>query len=90
MIVRVTPEDLARIVQTSVNEAIQRLREEVPELVTKDGWLDKEAAAEYLGVSTRTINNRINDEVLPVYYLGSSPRFRKEDLDKLVKSEKAA
>jgi len=48
-------------------------------------WLDIRAAAKYLGVSEPTIYRWMRDGRLTYYKVGDSTRFRREDLDAVVR-----
>lgn len=50
------------------------------------GWLRKKEAADYMGVSTSTVDRWVREGRLRAYYLpgGKTRRFRKADLDAAV------
>lgn len=49
--------------------------------------MDKNAAAEYLGVTPRTLERYVKDKKISVVYVGDRPTFTEEELDKF-KQEK--
>lgn len=56
-----------------------------PDTVTSDNRpaLTMQGAAEYLGVSPRTISRRVNDSTIPAARIGTTVRIRPRDLDAL-------
>ncbi len=52
---------------------------------TGEHWLGAPGAAEYLGVTLRTVYKLIDEGRFPAYKLGRVIRIRKADLDKFLK-----
>lgn len=51
-----------------------------------DAWIDREAAAEYIGVSVTTLWRKCRDgEIIPAHP-GRRPKFRRRDLDRYMES----
>ncbi len=80
-------EDAAEVVANS-----RKLREQMADLTksTKASskvWLNRAEAAEYLGVSAKTIDRRREEGKLKAHLLDGSTafRFKKEDLDELMR-----
>lgn len=55
-----------------------------------DRWLSIKKNSEYLGVTRETIYRRIKDREIPGRCMGKFWKFKKSDVDKWVKSGKAA
>lgn len=53
-----------------------------------NAWMSLQEAAEYLGVSTKTLRRRISEGTLKAYRVGKGPRsplrLRRDDLDGLL------
>lgn len=50
----------------------------------ESGWLNKIQAAEYLGVSERWIDRRIERGEIPFHKFGKLIRFHRDDLDDVI------
>ncbi|MGP1347486.1 MAG: helix-turn-helix domain-containing protein [Phycisphaerales bacterium] len=53
---------------------------------TTGGWIGKQAAAEYLGVSTRTIDRLVTARKLRVGRIGRRVVFQRAELDRVALS----
>lgn len=49
-------------------------------------WVDRLGAAAYISCSVATVDGLVRTGKLKAYWLGSSPRFKKSDIDALVES----
>jgi excisionase family DNA binding protein len=58
--------------------------------VTSDRWLSVDEIAAYLGVKRYTIYKWIERKNMPAHKLGSLWKFRKDDVDKWIKSGQAS
>jgi len=47
-------------------------------------WLDSEAAANYLCISTQSLRNLTSNGSIPFYKLGRRNRYRRDELDSLL------
>ncbi len=65
---------------------LQHISDEINRLSTP--WADKKGAAEYIRKSTRDLDRLIGMGDLKAYYCGDSPRFKKADLDRLMREKK--
>lgn len=50
-------------------------------------WLNRDQAAAYLQVSTSTLDNMRGKGALKTYWLGDTPRFKRSELDGLMKEK---
>ena len=55
-----------------------------------DNYISIDEAAEYLGIKTVTIRNWIKKEMVPAHKVGKLWKFKRSELDELVKSGKSA
>jgi excisionase family DNA binding protein len=53
-------------------------------------WMNTSEAAEYLSISKGRLLNLASQGVIPVYKLGRSNRYRKEELDEILISTRKA
>lgn len=67
-------------------EAFEILREELRGAVSP--WKSRSQAAAYLGCTEHWIDDMVSCGLLIKRYLANSPRFHRDDLDKLVTTEK--
>jgi excisionase family DNA binding protein len=75
------------LVDNLADAVAERLREQDGEQ-TPEGWLDSQAAAEYLCVPRRRIYDLTSDgRIKPDGRDGSKPLFRRETLDRYARSE---
>ena len=75
------------LVDNLADAIAERLREQDGE-PTPEGWLDSEAAADYLGVKRRRIYDLTSEgRITPDGRDGSKPLFRRETLDRYARSE---
>jgi len=59
--------------------------------VANDNWIGLEEAAEYLGIKTITLRNKLKtDKNLPAHRIGKLWKFKRSELDKWVESGKSA
>ena len=59
-----------------------RRRKDIRARMTHDDvWLTREAVAEYLGVTKKTIHQWMNRLEFPSYQLGRTRRFKKSEVD---------
>ena len=53
-------------------------------------WMNTAEASEYLSISKGRLLNLVSQGVIPVYKLGRSNRYRKEELDEILLSTRKA
>lgn len=53
-------------------------------------WMNTSEAAEYLSISKGRLLNLVSQGVIPVYKLGRSNRYRKEEIDEILLSTRKA
>lgn len=59
--------------------------------IMEDKWINTDEAAEYLGVKATTIREWIKkNNGIPAHKIGRLWKFKKDELDEWVKSEKSA
>ena len=58
--------------------------------IYNDNWISLEETAIYLGVSKDTIRNWIKKTDIPAHKIGRAWKFKKSELDDLVKSVRSA
>jgi excisionase family DNA binding protein len=51
-------------------------------------WLNSEEAAMYLRISVKALRNMTSNGLLPFYKLGRRNRYRKDELETLLRSQK--
>lgn len=51
-------------------------------------WLDSEEAAEFLRLSVKALRNMASNGQVPFYKLGRRNRYRKDELEALLRSQK--
>lgn len=79
--------ELTRMIEETASRVVHAVRDEVsrptPEIMTKA------ELADYLRCDVSKINRYMKDEgnPLPVEYFGSTPRFRKVDIDNWLRGE---
>ncbi|MBK1884145.1 excisionase family DNA-binding protein [Luteolibacter pohnpeiensis] len=56
----------------------------LPSQIPGDKLLTKKAAAERLSISTRTLDRMVAAGKIDKIFVGSSPRFRKSEIDQIV------
>lgn len=80
--------ELTRLIEDTASRVVHAVRNEVsrptPEIMTKA------ELADYLRCDVSKINRYMKDEdsPLPVEYFGSTPRFRKVDIDSWLRNER--
>jgi excisionase family DNA binding protein len=71
----------AETLRALIAEEVRRALEEAGQPSERSEWLDAHGAAEFLGVTTRTIRNMVRRGDLPEHRSGRLLRFRRADLE---------
>jgi len=78
-------------IQKTINQKLQALKSELKsELLKEIGggaspWMSRKESASYLGVSIASLDNYVRWGHLEKYKIDRSTRFRRADLDKLLR-----
>ena len=56
------------------------------DLPGKEGLMNVEQAAEYLGMASQTVYRRVSEKTLPFYKIGRLVRFRQSELDQWLRT----
>jgi excisionase family DNA binding protein len=64
--------------------------DDIADATPSDRWASTADAADYLGLTTRTVYRFINDGELPAYKMGRVIRILRSDLDAFIASRRIA